>query len=181
MSAYHEFIQPFSQEELIRAFETEDLVGCVLRIHLHVEKLLVVALKSSINSQIAKVITSVPQNFSNKVQLAAAFGVPVEICLAVLDLNALRNRIGHNLGQLLAPQDVLQLATKIDAFRAAFFPEDPSVMASAIELYSTGSGKRQFGGGEAIWDFKIASGLLYKWMLRYWAQRGWLSKSTAAS
>ncbi len=35
MSAYHEFIQPFSHEELIRAFETEDLVGCVLRIHLH--------------------------------------------------------------------------------------------------------------------------------------------------
>ncbi|WP_223572872.1 hypothetical protein [Xanthomonas citri] len=109
MSAYHEFIQPFSQEELIRAFETEDLVGCVLRIHLHVEKLLVVALKSSINSQIAKVITSVPQNFSNKVQLAAAFGVPVEICLAVLDLNALRNKIGHNLGQLLGKLGGLNL------------------------------------------------------------------------
>lgn len=181
MSSYREFIEPFSQEELIRAFETEDVVGCVLRIHLHVEKLLVVALQSSINPQIAKVITSVPQNFSNKVQLAAAFGVPVEICLAALDLNALRNKIGHNLGQLLPPQDVLKLAGKIDAFRAAFFPEDPTVMESAIELFSTGSGKRQFGDGEAIWDFKIASGLLNGWMLKYWAQRGWLSKSAVES
>ncbi|PPU91309.1 hypothetical protein XpopCFBP1817_14240 [Xanthomonas populi] len=41
----------------------------------------------------------------------------------------------------------------------------------------TGSGKRQFGEGDLIWDFNIIVGLLYGWMLRYLAERGCLIRT----
>ncbi|MCL1526916.1 hypothetical protein [Xanthomonas nasturtii] len=168
-----DFIGPSSQDEFVRALETEDIIGCVLRLHLHVEELLAVLLNSSITTEIAKIIT-VPQNFSHKVQLATAFGMPVEMGLAALELNGLRNKLGHRLGHQLKREDVSRFAEQVDAVREVLFASVPSVMVSAIELYSTGSGKRQFGEGDPIWDFKITAGLLYGWMLGYLAERGCL-------
>ncbi|CAD2250427.1 hypothetical protein [Xanthomonas arboricola] len=171
-----DFIAPSSQDEFVRALETEDIIGCVLRLHLHVEELLNKFLASSITAELAEII-KVPQNFSQKVQLATAFGMPVEMGLATLELNGLRNKLGHRLGHQLRHEDVSKFAEKVDALREALFTSEPSVMVSAIELYSTGSGKRQFGEGDPIWDFKITAGLLYGWMLRYLAERGHLIRT----
>ena len=166
-----DFIGPSPQDEFVRALETEDIIGCVLRLHLHIEELLAVFINSSITIKTAKIIT-LPQNFSHKVQLATAFGMPVEMGLATLELNGLRNKLGHRLGHQLRREDVFKFAEKVDALREALFMSDPSVMVSAIELYGKGSGKRQFGEGDPIWDFKITAGLFYGWMLRYLAERG---------
>lgn len=106
-----DFIAPSSQDEFVRALETEDIIGCVLRLHLHVEELLNKFLASSITAELAEII-KVPQNFSQKVQLATAFGMPVEMGLATLELNGLRNKLGHRLGHQLRHEDVSKFAEK---------------------------------------------------------------------
>ncbi len=154
-------------EQLVAAFETEDVLGTVLRAQLQVEQEIELFLVANVADDIWDVTDSLPQHFHQKVTLAAALGLPKELCSAALALNQIRNKFAHKAGWVLKQADIDNLVGKYDAARAAVDPESYDMHKSSIQLHSLGGEKIDFGTKGPEWDFKMVSGGIASMILKY--------------
>lgn len=151
---------------LLAALETEDEIGRMLRIHLQLERMVDVFLYWSITDEVRKEI-EIPKFFAGKLALAAVLGLPLQIVRAVKELNKLRNKIAHVLGNSLDARDVAKLAELVDDVRKVLPIKVEPLGKCSIEVMKRGSGKIKFGEGGVEWDFTISAGMLVAWFSRY--------------
>ena len=163
-------------EHLVAALETEDVLGAVLRAQLQVEQTIELFLNANVADDMWEVVGSLPQNFAQKVALAAALGFPKELCFAANALNQIRNKFAHKAGWYLKGVDIQKLVDKYEAARAAIDPASYEMRASSIRLYSRGGEKIDFGTKGAEWDFKMVAGgivtLVVKYLLKQNFEKG---------
>lgn len=156
-------------EQLVGAFETEDVLGSVLRAQLQVEQQIELFLMANVADDLWEVASSLPQNFNQKVILAAALGFPKELCLAARALNQIRNKFAHEAGWALRKADIDNLVEKYEAARAAVDPSSYEMRKSSIRIYSRGGEKIDFGTKGVEWDFKMVAGGIASMILNYLA------------
>ncbi len=154
-------------EHLVAAFETEDVLGSVLRAQLQVEQQLELFLVANVAEDMWAVAGSLPQNFHQKVTLAAALGFPKELCFAATALNQIRNKFAHKAGWSLSRADIDNLVEKYEAARAAVDPATYEMRKSSIQVHSRGGEKIDFGTKGLEWDFKMVAGGIVSMILRY--------------
>lgn len=154
-------------EHLAAAVETEDVLGAVLRAQLQVEQQIELFLMANVADDMWEVAGSLPQNFSQKVALAAALGFPKALCFAATAINQIRNKFAHRAGWILKQSDIENLVAKYDAARAAVDPAAHDVRKSYIQLYGLGGAKIDFGANGPEWDFKMVSGWIVSLILKY--------------
>lgn len=168
MSSTVDYFSQVSFNNFLQSLETEDVLGCVLRLHLQVEEFILIYIKSKLTSDMAEVIKQPKKMyFAPKVELATALGLPKEVGLAALSLNRMRNEMGHQLGRELTPSKVRDFSQRVDAMRKKLCPQQPSVFISSIQLYQIGGEKITYGKKSDEWDLKIAGALFYSWLLIY--------------
>jgi len=154
-------------EHLVAAFETEDILGSVLRAQLQVEQQIELFLVANVADGMWDVAGSLPQNFSQKVSLAAALGFPKALCFVALAINQIRNKFAHKAGWTLKQSDIDNLVDKYDAARGEVDPVAQDVRKSYTQLHGVGGERIGFGTKGPEWDFKIVSGWIVALILRY--------------
>ena len=154
-------------EHLVAALETEDVLGAVLRAQLQIEQTIELFLEANVADQMWEVVDSLPQNFSQKVTMAAALGFPKELCFAATAINQIRNKFAHKAGWGLKPADIQNLVEKYEAARLAVDPASYAMRASSIRLYSRGGEKIDFGTRGPEWDFKMVAGGIVSLIVKY--------------
>ncbi|HEL4101154.1 TPA: hypothetical protein UM352_000462 [Stenotrophomonas maltophilia] len=160
-------VESLGLEHLVAALETEDVLGAVLRAQLQVEQQLELFLVANVADGMWDVASSLPQNFSQKVAMAAALGFPKELCFAATAINQIRNKFAHKSGWALKQADIDNLIEKYDAARAAVDPASYDVRQSYIQLHGLGGEKISFGTKGPEWDFKMVSGWTVSLILKY--------------
>lgn len=154
-------------EHLVAALETEDVLGAVLRAQLQVEQQIELFLLANVADDMWDVAGSLPQNFHQKVTLAAALGFPKELCFAATALNQIRNKFAHKAGWALSQADIDNLVDKYEAARAAVDQEFYEMRKSSIQLHSRGGKIIGFGTNGPEWDFKMVSGGIVSLIVKY--------------
>lgn len=154
-------------EHLVAALETEDVLGAVLRAQLQVEQQIELFLVANVADDMWEVVDSLPQNFSQKVALAAALGFPKELCFAATALNQIRNKFAHKAGWALKQADIDNLVDKYEAARAAVHPASYEMRKSSIQVHSRGGERIDFGTKGPEWDFKMVSGGIVSLIVKY--------------
>ncbi|WP_164084038.1 hypothetical protein [Stenotrophomonas maltophilia] len=154
-------------EHLVAALETEDVLGAVLRAQLQVEQQIELFLVANVADGMWDVAGSLPQNFSQKVTLAAALGFPKALCSVALAINQIRNKFAHKAGWTLRQSDIDNLVDKYDAARGEVDPVAQDVRKSYTQLHGIGGERIDFGTKGPEWDFKIISGWIVALILRY--------------
>ncbi|WP_154587906.1 hypothetical protein [Burkholderia pseudomallei] len=81
-------------EVMILAAETDDDIGCILRLHLQIEQLLDFYLGVTRKGEIAEFVRQ-PRDFSGKLSIAVALGLPIVFARVAKQVNAIRNRLAH--------------------------------------------------------------------------------------
>ncbi|WP_434657328.1 hypothetical protein J3P96_11925 [Pseudomonas sp. R3-56] len=98
---------------LIAAAETDDEIGCVLRIHLMVEQFLTVYVREKRQPEL-KAFVSSPREFGQKLAYSTAFGLPLPIAAVAHQINNIRNKMAHNMDQSFNDGDIQQLARLVN-------------------------------------------------------------------
>lgn len=142
-------------------------MGAVLRAQLQVEQTIEVFLAARVADDLWDVVDALPQNFSQKVTLAAAVGFPKELCFAALALNQIRNKFAHKAGWVLKDSDVKNLVDKYELARTAVDPAAYEMLKSSIQLHSLGAEKIDFGTKGVEWDFKMVAGGIVTLIVNY--------------
>lgn len=143
-------------EILICAAETEDDMGCVLRFHLMLERLLSFYLKEKCNGEIA-IYAKSPRDFGQKLGLAAAFGLPLPIAAVINQVNKMRNKLAHGKNTAIDKGDVQQLSRLVNLM-SNIDPEFHPVEKRYITIHSRNPDEKiGYGTGELRIDFLIAS------------------------
>ncbi|WP_244868250.1 hypothetical protein [Pseudomonas sp. Cab53] len=142
-------------EILIAAAETEDEMGCVLRFHLMLERLLTFYLKEKCKGEIA-VYAKLPRDFGQKLGLAAAFGLPLPIAAVIHHVNSMRNKLAHGMKTAIDQGDAQQLSRLVNSM-SAIEPEFHPVEKRYITIHSMNPDVRIKYGSEVRTDFLIAS------------------------
>lgn len=155
-------------EEYISAAETEDELGCVLRMHLCLERFLDEFIEKNIPEEDKKFHLK-RQTFAGKLSLTVAYGLAKPIAECIYIINRIRNDFAHKSGIMLKGEDNERLANFVDEITIPFIPSDPSVRTSWIELCATRPGEKMGYGkcGPRIDFVLLCSALLKK-------SSGWL-------
>jgi hypothetical protein len=104
---------PPEAAELLKDIGTsQDDVGVLLRCHLLAESILGKFL-STYRIGALKTLIPEPQQFGQKLALSSAFGLPVELGLAMHQLNLMRNKLAHGRGARVLPSDVQEFGRKV--------------------------------------------------------------------
>lgn len=140
---------------LIAAAETEDEMGCVLRFHLMLERLLTFYLKEKCKGEIA-VYAKLPRDFGHKLGLAAAFGLPLQIAAVIHHVNGMRNKLAHGRKTKIDQGDAQQLSRLVNSM-SAIESEFHPVEKRYITIHSVNPDIRIGYGSEVRTDFLIAS------------------------
>lgn len=98
---------------LIAAAETEDEMGCVLRFHLMLERLLTFYLQVKCKGEVGK-YAKPPRDFGQKLGLAAAFGLRLPIAAVIYQVNAMRNKLAHGGKAVIDQGDIKQLCRLVN-------------------------------------------------------------------
>lgn len=154
-------------DQFVAAVETDDVLGMVLRAQLQVEQQIELFLVANVADDMWAVAGSLPQNFDQKVKLAAALGLPKELCFAVSSLNQIRNKFAHRPGWALSKADVDNLVQKYEAARAIAGPGVHEVRKFYIQVPSRGGEKIDFGTKGPEWDFKMVAGGIISMITKY--------------
>ncbi|MBD8254453.1 hypothetical protein IFT96_03655 [Pseudomonas fluorescens] len=142
-------------EIIIAAAETEDELGCVLRFHLMLESLLSFYLDEKCQGEVGKYAKS-PRDFGQKLGMAAAFGIPMQIAAVIHQVNNMRNKLAHGHSPQLDKGDVKQLARLVNLM-SAIDPEFTPLEKRYIELPVKRPGERiTFGKEGPRIDFLMA-------------------------
>jgi hypothetical protein len=143
-------------EIIIAAAETEDELGCVLRFHLMLESLLSFYLDEKCQGEVGK-YAKPPRDFGQKLGMAAAFGIPMQIAAVIHQVNNMRNKLAHGHSPQLDKGDVKQLARLVNLM-SAIDPEFTPLEKRYIELPVKRPGERiTFGKEGPRIDFLMAS------------------------
>ncbi|MGD8174494.1 hypothetical protein [Marinimicrobium agarilyticum] len=142
-------------ETLIRAAESEDEVGTVLRMHLVLDNILDAFLREKITEAMRPYI-KIPKYFGQKIPLVTAFGMPIPFVRALRVVNTIRNELAHNT-KVLSMDHLSKLAQQVNLLSEI----DPSVKPlnkRYIELPVARPGERiTYGCGDLRLDFVIAA------------------------
>ncbi|WP_338490968.1 hypothetical protein VRC18_11440 [Pseudomonas trivialis] len=142
-------------EIIIAAAETKDELGCVLRFHLMLESLLLFYLDEKCQGEVGK-YAKPPRDFGQKLGLAAAFGIPMQIAAVIHQVNNMRNKLAHGHSPRLDKGDVKQLARLVNLM-SAIDPEFTPLEKRYIELPVKRPGERiTFGKEGPRIDFLMA-------------------------
>lgn len=158
-----------NSDRLIAAAETEDELGCVLRIHLCLESFLGEFLRNFI-PEIDKTYHKDRLTFSEKLSLAVAYGIPKSIAEPIKMINKLRNRFAHSDNTPLSDDFNSKLADYIDEIEFPGKDSKFTVRKTYIELCVARPGEKlKFGEHGPRIDFLLMSGHLLgnatKWLV----------------
>ena len=139
----------FDIETMMAAMETEDEVGCVLRIHLMAENVLVNYIDAVKNPETEKYLGKM-RDYGVKMAVAAALGMPKSILQVLFHVNRIRNDFAHRGASNLDAGDVQNLQRFVDEV-GSVRPGYESVKKQGIEyadgrkfLYSEGGVRTDF-------------------------------------
>lgn len=153
----------FDADLVIAAAETDDEIGTVLRMHFAIEQFLIWYIQHSKISDFIKE----PRDFSSKLNLAAAMGLPVVIAEAIHQINVIRNSLAHFHKKLDADQ-IKELVRKVEKLKEI----DPTCINTVVKTYvelpvkSPGL-KCEYGSGDLRLDFLIVSMRFYSVALKF--------------
>jgi len=154
---------------LISASETDDAIGTIVRIHLIVEEIITRYLEACVSGELKEFVKQ-PREFTPKLHLAAAFGMPVPIVRVAHRLNVIRNKLAHRLSDLDSG-DLKQLEIAVNRLSEV----DPSFLPLEkryIELPKKSPGVRRAYGSDEHVNLIIAS------VAFYFIASQWLKAST---
>lgn len=162
-------------EYFIAAAETEDELGCVLRIHLCLERFLDEFIEKMAPQKDKKFHPQRPQ-FGGKLSLAVAYGLCESIAEPICIINKVRNNFAHRSGILLLDADNNNIANCVDQIKVMPEEQGMSVKNRWVELCVIRPGEKLgFGKHGARIDFVIVcSDLLRKatgWMVVEYIRR----------
>ncbi|WP_434729011.1 hypothetical protein [Pseudomonas soli] len=83
-------------QTLIQACETEDEVGCVLRLHLAFERMIDFYISKAANPEMLS-FAEKEKEFSRKVERAVFLGLPLTIANVARHVGQIRNKVAHEL------------------------------------------------------------------------------------
>lgn len=168
----------FSIDTIIAAVETEDEVGCVLRMHLLIEQLLSFYLSEKRQGEM-KTYVREPREFSQKLGLATAFGLPLPIAAVAHHINSIRNKIAHRIGEPLGQGDVQQL-TRVVNRMSTIDGQFTDVERRSITVPGKNSGNPMVYGAHGVRNDFLISSLAFwvattQWSLRaaIFSRTGW--------
>lgn len=159
----------FGVNRLVRAAETEDEVGTVLRIHLAMDQILNHFIRQCINNDLKPYIEK-PRYTGQRITLSAAFGLPLPFIGAAYEINKIRNDIAHEDLEFTSGA-IRQFTLKVDRLVNVDRQFTP-LAGRYIELPATHPGRKFiFGKNGARLDFLIASfaflDVLARWMIAH--------------
>ena len=142
-------------KNIIAAAETEDEMGCVLRFHLMLESLLLFYLEEKCQGEVGK-YAKPPRDFGQKLGMATAFGMPLQIAAVIHQINNMRNKLAHGHSPGIDKGDVKQLARLVNLM-SAIDPKFAPLEKRYIELAVARPCEKIFFGKESLRiDFVIA-------------------------
>ncbi len=143
----------FDVQMMIAATETEDEVGCVLRVHLMAENILINYIDSVKNPETEKYLGKM-RDFGVKMAVATALGMPRSVLQVLSHINHIRNDFAHRGVSKLHPGDVQNLQRFVDEV-GNLKPGYSSVKDRTIEYLD---GKMySYGEGDLRSDFIISA------------------------
>lgn len=146
---------------MIALAESDDENGTVLRAHLLTEGILVDYISYKRVSEI-KPYVRMPRDFSGKLSLSVAFGLPPRFAAVAHQLNVIRNGMAHGEDEALRPDQLEELTRKV---RALAEPDSLAVTLERqfLQMPLKGSGEPLlFGKHGSKVDFVIAFGEFYR-------------------
>lgn len=151
---------------IIKSAETEDEIGCVLRVHIYLERFLTFFLKEHLVGDVGVIIKNV-NDFKPKLAFCTAFGMPTYIGMVLHQINGIRNKLAHGKLEALDKGDVQQLGRQVDAMLLAMGDNAP-LSKLYIELPLIYPGERiQFGQKSLRVDFMMCSMMVLK-QITHW-------------
>ncbi|ADP17383.1 hypothetical protein AXYL_04063 [Achromobacter xylosoxidans A8] len=145
---------------LVRAAETDDELGTVLRLHLLAEAFLEVTRDVLLPSDV-KQFAPIPRNFSDKLGYAAVAGLPVPLVAVMHHINKMRNKLAHRDETGIDEGDLKQLGRLVNGLRAVVDSGSgwKPIEEGFLELPNKFPGERwAFGGGNLRADFVMCFG-----------------------
>ncbi|MFB3301891.1 hypothetical protein [Pseudomonas sp. AMR01] len=162
-------------EIIIAAAETEDELGCVLRFHLMLESLLSFYLDEKCQGEVGK-YAKPPRDFGQKLGMAAAFGIPMQIAAVIHQVNNMRNKLAHGHSPRLDKGDVKQLARLVNLM-SSIDPEFTPLEKRYIKLPVKRPGEKlTFGKEGPRIDFLMACTAFWGTALNALTQEAALNK-----
>ncbi|APX75101.1 hypothetical protein BUW96_09570 [Achromobacter insolitus] len=161
----------------LRAAETDDELGTVLRLHLLAEAYLEVARDLLLASDVKLFVPNL-RNFADKLGYASVAGLPVPLAAVMKHVNTMRNKLAHRDERGIDAGDIGQLARFVNALRPLSSAPElwKEVERGFLELPNKYPGMRwTFGGGNLRADFLIC-------FARFWSiALNWLFTQDAAN
>ena len=140
----------------IAAAETEDELGCVLRFHLAVEKILVFYIMQHLILGKESYI-KVPREYGARLSYAVALGLPIPLAAVARQINNMRNPLAHGDKAALDSGNVQQLGRLVDAL-CTFDENHKPLNQRYLELPVAHPGQRiTYGSGDLRLDFVLAA------------------------
>jgi hypothetical protein len=148
-----------SPEKVIAACETEDELGCVLRLHLAFERLVEFYIRHSATSEQIKFIEKTNE-FGEKLKRAVLLGLPLSVAEVGKQLGQIRNKVAHEqnpinrhrLDNLIILVDRMMLDS----------PSPQPVSKRKLQLFMKKPGEAILLGSHGdMYDFIIAAGTAY--------------------
>lgn len=171
-----DFESLFDMETILAAVETEDEIGCVLRLHLLIEQLLSFYLSEKRQGEI-KTYVKEPREFSQKLALATAFGLPLPISAVAYHINGIRNKLAHRLHEPLGKGDVEQLTRLVNRM-SEIEPDFKPVESRYLTVHSKNSGNPMTYGAHGLRNDFLISSLVFWVATANWSVREAVFKRT---
>ncbi|MDH0092778.1 hypothetical protein N7373_15100 [Achromobacter mucicolens] len=165
-------------DTFLRAAETDDELGTVLRLHLLLETYLEVARDALLQPEVKRFVGE-PRNFGDKLGYAAVAGLPVPLAAVMHHVGKMRNKLAHRDESGIDAGDIKQLARLVNQLQPLTSNPDvwKPIEQGFLELPKKFPGKRwTFGGGDLRADFVMCFGKLWSvamaWLIRAAANSG---------
>ena len=156
----------FDLKMFIDAAETEDDIGCLLRVHLVTEQLLDFYIAKKSQGELGTYTTA--HTFGPKLGLAVAFGFPLPLAASSHQLNKIRNDVAHRKTDALAKDQVKQFGRCVN--RISEIDENFSPVERRYIQVPKRHGEKQvrYGEGDTHTDFLLAAtaflGVAQRWI-----------------
>ncbi len=162
--------QFLDMEGILRAVEADDELACVLRFHLLLERSLNFYVD---RHRVGELKTYIPDSwqYSQKLGVAVAFGLPPALAATYYQINKMRNAVAHGAKTDLDPKGVEQLArcvNRLSELDASFKP----VQAQYISIHKLHQGRKvAFGEAGPRMDFVLCAMAFLRFATR-WMMEG---------
>ena len=144
---------------LIAGFETDDEIGCALRLHLAFEKLIEFYIKNTATQEALKFIENTNE-YSEKLKRAVLLGLPLKIAEVGKHLGQIRNKMAHEQASI-NPDKVKVLIKSVDEMLSATEESTP-IAKRKMEISAKLPGETiMLGTHGNMYDFMLAAGTAY--------------------